>query len=118
MRFKTDENLPAEAADLLKQWGHDALTVLDQHLGGSADSEIASICQQENRILVTLDLDFADIRAYPPADFPGLIVLRLKQQDKAYVLDMLARAIELLPQEPLDKHLWIVEENHVRIRGK
>lgn len=34
VQFKLDENLPDEAADLLRAAGHDALTVLDQHLGG------------------------------------------------------------------------------------
>ena len=71
MRFKVDENLPVEVAQMLRAAGHEAATVFDQHLGGSADSLIASICQQEERTLVTLDLDFADIRAYPPADYAG-----------------------------------------------
>lgn len=66
---------------------------------------------------MTLDMDFADIRAYPPAEFPGLIVLHLRQQDRPHVLDMLARLIQLLGQEPLEQHLWIVEEKRVRIRG-
>jgi hypothetical protein len=30
MRFKVDENLPAEVAQLLRAAGHDALTVVDQ----------------------------------------------------------------------------------------
>jgi len=77
MEFKVDENLPVEVADLLRQVGYDAVTVFEQHLEGSPDSDIASICQQEGRALITLDTDFADISAYPPAQFPGLIVLRL-----------------------------------------
>ena len=32
VRFKLDENLPAELADLFRQAGHDAVTVLDQTL--------------------------------------------------------------------------------------
>lgn len=34
MRFKVDENLPIEVAEMLRQAGHDAATVLEQHLGG------------------------------------------------------------------------------------
>jgi hypothetical protein len=33
-RFKVDENLPAEAVDAPRLAGYDALTVLDQSLGG------------------------------------------------------------------------------------
>lgn len=34
------------------------------------------MCVKEGRILLTLDLDFADIRVYPPQALPGLVVLR------------------------------------------
>ncbi|MFH1860778.1 MAG: DUF5615 family PIN-like protein [bacterium] len=117
MKFKVDENLPVEVADLLRQTGYDAITVMDQHLGGSNDSKIASVCQQERRVLVTMDTDFADIRAYPPSDFSGLLVLRLRQQDKHHVLDVVARLTWMLSDEQIDKYLWIVEEERIRIRG-
>ncbi len=116
MRFKVDENLPVETAEALRQAGYDAVTVLEQKYGGSADAQLANLCQHEGRMLVTLDIDFADIRAYPPAEFPGLVVLRLRQQDKPHVLDVLAHLIPLLGQEPLERYLWIVEEKRVRIR--
>ncbi len=82
MKFKIDENLPVEVAELLRQAGHGATTVLEQDLIGEADPNIASVCQREEKVLVTLDMDFADIRVYPPEQFSGLVVLRLKRQDK------------------------------------
>ena len=66
MRFKLDENLPAELANLFGEVGHDASTVLDQRLGGATDPSVASACVREQRAIVTLDTDFADIRTYPP----------------------------------------------------
>lgn len=117
MEFKVDENLPVEAADLLRQVGYDAATVFEQHLEGWSDSDIASVCQKEGRVLITLDTDFADIRAYPPAQFPGLIVLRLHKQDKPHVIEVIEHLIPLLSSEPLERLLWIVEETRVRIRG-
>jgi predicted nuclease of predicted toxin-antitoxin system len=118
MRFKVDENLPIEVAKILRVAGHDAATVLEQHLGGSDDAQLAALCQLESRILVTLDMDFSDIRNYPPADYPGLVVLRLRQQDKPYVLDLFMRLIQVLHQEPIEGRLWIVEEDRIRIRGE
>ncbi len=117
MRFKVDENLPTEAAELLQQANHDALAVVEQQLGGHPDFNIASICQQEGRALITLDMDFADIRAYPPDQFPGLVVLRLRRQDKPHVLEILTQLMHVFLDEPLDRHLWIVEEEHIRVRG-
>jgi predicted nuclease of predicted toxin-antitoxin system len=37
MKFKIDENLPVEAAELIRNEGYDAVTVWDQNLGGAAD---------------------------------------------------------------------------------
>jgi hypothetical protein len=67
--------------------------------------------------LITLDTDFADIRVYPPAQFPGLIVLRLHRQDKPHVLEVIDRLIPVFASEPLEHLLWIVEETCLRIRG-
>ena len=116
VRFKVDENLPAEAAELLRRAGHDAVTVGEQSLSGSGDADLARICQTEARSLVTLDLGFADIRTYPPALYPGMLVLRLRQQDKPRVLETLGRVLPLLAEEPLDRRLWIVDERQVRVR--
>ena len=80
MRFKLDENLSPTIAGLLSWVGHDAATVAEQGLAGAEDLDIASVCLDEGRILVTLDLDFADVRAYPPHRYPGLIVLRINSQ--------------------------------------
>jgi len=99
MRFKVDENLAIEVAEMLRQAGHDAVTVPEQGRSGSADAQLAALCQQESRILVMLDMDFADIRSYPPAEFPGLIVFRLRQQDKPYVTDVLARLVQVFRRE-------------------
>jgi predicted nuclease of predicted toxin-antitoxin system len=117
MEFKIDENLPIDAAELLRSAGHDATTVLDQNLGGRSDPDIARICQREGLVIVTLDTDFADIRTYPPERYPGLIVLRLKTQDKLHVLNVLNRLIPALSSEPLQGRLWIVEEERIRIRS-
>lgn len=115
--LKIDENLPPEAATLLRAAGHDATTVAGQELGGRPDRDVARRCQEEQRAVVTLDLDFSNIRSYPPEDYPGLIVLRVGSQAKNHVLAAIASIIPLLDREPLNRHLWIVEEDEVRVRG-
>ena len=53
MKFKIDENLPVELANLLEEAGYDAMTVKQQKLSGEKDPIIFDICQQEGRVLVT-----------------------------------------------------------------
>jgi predicted nuclease of predicted toxin-antitoxin system len=82
-RFKLDENLPRDAVTLLRAAGNDVHTVDDERLAGGPDARILDACVQEGRILVTLDLDFADIRAYPPSSHRGIWVLRPGAQNIA-----------------------------------
>jgi predicted nuclease of predicted toxin-antitoxin system len=116
VKFKIDENLPVDLAMVLRDAGYDATTVAEQGLGGSADPGIASVCRNEDRALVTLDLDFADIRAYPPNQYSGLIVLRLRKQDQPHVVRTVTRLIPIFSTEALHGRLWIVEEDRLRIR--
>jgi predicted nuclease of predicted toxin-antitoxin system len=116
MRFKVDENLPHEVCDLLSHAGHDATSVGQQALSGAGDARICQLCQDEQRVRVTLDVDFANVRAYDPRSSSGVIVLRLARQDKQWMLDAMARALPVLQREPLAK-LWIVEEDRIRIRA-
>ena len=115
MQFKLDENLPVELANLFGEAGHDAVTVLDQGLGGAGDPDVASACLRERRAIVTLDTDFADIRTYPPHEYAGIVVFRLNSQARDHVLEVATRLIRALPSE-LDGLLWIVEESRIRIR--
>lgn len=116
-RFKLDENLPAELTGLLRTAGHEAATAVQQELGGEPDTRLAEACRGEQRVLLTLDLDFGDIRTYPPEAHAGLIVLRPARQDKPSVLRVVERILPLLKAEPLAGHLWVVDEHSVRIRG-
>ncbi len=114
--FKIDENLPVEVSTILCEAGHSALSVLDQHLGGRPDEAIASVCKAESRILVTLDTDFANILAYPPKDFPGIIVIRIDDQSKSSVLPLIRKIAQVLASESPSRCLWIVEPACIRIR--
>lgn len=116
MRLKLDENLPVELAALFRGAGHDAATVLEQDLGGARDADIASVCVRENRTIVTLDLDFSDIRTYEPAAHAGLIVFRLQSQARDHVLTIAERLIAVLSEATPEGQLWIVDESRIRIR--
>lgn len=114
-RFKLDENIPRDAQALLLAAGHDVHTVVEERLAGRADPDILDVCSAEGRILVTLDLDFADIRAYPPAGHRGIWVLRPESQAVERTLAVLRGALAMLATEPAERRLWIVEPRRVRI---
>ena len=117
-RFKLDENIARDVEALLRDAGHDVHSVFDEHLDGGPDTQLLDACRNEKRILITLDLDFADIRLYPPASHAGVWVLRPSMQSIENTLALLKGALALLASETAEQRLWIVEHDRVRIRDK
>ena len=76
MNLKLDENLSRHLKDVLLAAGHDSLTVEDEGLLSHPDTDVAAAARAEGRILFTLDLDFSDIRQYPPGTHPGIVLFR------------------------------------------
>ena len=116
MRFKLDENLSPTVAALLIEAGHNTATVAEQGLAGAEDHDIASVCLDEGRILLTLDLDFADVRAYPPHRYPGLIVLRISSQAPRCQMEVVSGMLTSLSGRSLQGQLWVVEDSRIRVR--
>ncbi len=117
MRAKLDENVPIEATELLRAAGWDCDTVHDEGLTGAEDPTVGAACRREGRVLFTLDLDFADIRAYPPSEYVGIVVFRPAEPSRRHVLQMLTRVLPVLAAHWVDHQLWIVEPDRVRVRG-
>ncbi len=116
MKFKIDQNLPVEYATLLREAGFEVDSVDEEGLGSADDRVISERVRAEGRALVTLDLGFADIRAYPPQEYLGIVVIRSKAQDKIALLAMLRRLIPVLRERSPEGQLWIVESDRIRFR--
>ena len=116
MNFKSDENLPAECASLLQVAGFEAATVGDQQLSGADDSKIFDRCRAESRVLITLDLDFANVQTYPPGSHAGIVVFRSGSQDKTVLISLMKRLLPVLTKRSPERQLWIVEPDRIRYR--
>jgi predicted nuclease of predicted toxin-antitoxin system len=117
LKLKIDENLPADCAVVLRNAGFEADRVFDEGPVGADDPVIASRSWAEDRVLVTLDLDFSNIQAYPPTRHAGIIVLRPKRQDKRMVLKLMDRLVLALANRTPAGELWIVETDRIRFRA-
>jgi predicted nuclease of predicted toxin-antitoxin system len=117
MRAKLDENVPIEAAELLRTAGWICDTVHEEGLAGADDPTVCAACQAEARVLFTVDLDLADIRTYPPCKYVGIVVFRPGEPSRRQVLHLLARVLPVLAAEWAEHQLWIVESGRVRVRG-
>ena len=116
LRFKLDENLPRRIESALRDLGHDVETALSEGLAGACDPDLLAACTAEDRLLVTLDLAFADVRAYPPGSHCGVWVLRPPNQAFGNVLVAVLAGVKLTTVERTAGQLWVIDEKRVRIR--
>lgn len=116
MKVKLDENISAVAKDLLAEFGYDADTVADEGMAGVSDPHLFKTCQVEQRLLITFDIGFGDVRVYPPAQHAGIVLLRLSDQQPQATLDVLRRVLLSQDLAQLDRSLCVVTEDRVRIR--
>jgi predicted nuclease of predicted toxin-antitoxin system len=116
VNFKLDENMPRVAATRLREDGHDVTTVLDESLGGEDDPPVLKAATDEGRILMTFDLDFADVRQYPPGSHAGIVVFRLRDLRRSTLEGPLDRLLAKGDLDHLAKGLAVVDESRVRYK--
>ena len=116
MRVKLEENLPHAPCARLVALGWDVHDVYDEGLDGAVDAVVQAACEAEDRVLLTLDMDFTDTRRYDPSRSPGVIVLRPHDQSIRSVLQCLEAAVRALSVQRVRAALWIVEPERLRIR--
>jgi predicted nuclease of predicted toxin-antitoxin system len=116
VKIKLDENLGAKIQDLFRASSHDVETVWQEKLSGADDTSVFTACCNEQRCLITLDLDFADPVRFNPKSCGGIIILRIPRHAGSTFIERLAReALFALAKLPFDKELWIVEIGRIRM---
>jgi len=117
VRIKLDENLPPAIGDLMAGSGFDVATVAGEGLGGCEDEVLYDACRAEQRILVTLDTDFANPLRFPPEGTAGIVVLRPPRPLLALLRSSLANVLARITVggEKIADRLWIVEATSIRI---
>jgi predicted nuclease of predicted toxin-antitoxin system len=67
---------PASLRARFPHLGHDISTADDEGLLSKPDAVVAAAAKRENRVLLTLDVEFANLVKYPPGSHPGIILFR------------------------------------------
>ncbi len=119
MKFKLDENFGTRTYNIFQKAGHDVRTVRQESLQGASDQCIYEVCCDEQRCLVTLDLDFSDVTCFPPERCGGIVVIRVPQNPSLPLLErMVWQLLRTVEQLTLEGELWIVEIGRIRVHQK
>jgi predicted nuclease of predicted toxin-antitoxin system len=87
MKVKLDENLPVALVETITALGHDVDTVPMEGLTGHPDDAVWSAAQAEGRLIVTQDLDFADVRRFAPGTHAGILLVRLRTPSRSALVE-------------------------------
>lgn len=115
MRFKLDENIPVALARMLGGLGRDVDTVSEEHLTGRPDWDVWACSQDAERLLITQDLDFSDIRRFPPGTHSGILLLRLGTPSCRELVDRVGSVFLNEPVEEWHGAFVVVTDRKLRV---
>jgi Domain of unknown function (DUF5615) len=106
MKFKLDENVDLRILARFRLTGYDIATVPEQKMTSAPDQE---------RCLVTADHDFSNRKRYDPANYYGIVLIRLptkmKLSDWYDAIDTLVEGLEV---SSVIGKLWVIRNNSIQ----
>ena len=119
LRFFADHCISNPIIHALARAGHQVLRLKDHLPVESPDSVVIAKAQQLDTLLLSLNGDFADIVAYPPARFQGIIALQILNHPEitSHLIDRLNRYLQAHPaMDHYQGKLIVVEVARIRVR--
>ena len=118
MKFLLDENISPLLIAEIKSRYPGSLDIHDIGYGGKSDHEIYEFLSFHEYALITFNLDFSDIRKFPPELVEGIIVLRFKNKRiQEITTDTLTFLEELIKLD--HQHALIIFQNSgIRIKTR
>jgi predicted nuclease of predicted toxin-antitoxin system len=116
MRFLADMCVDVRVVEWLREQGHDAIHLRDEGLHRMPNGDIFKKGIKEDRVIITFDLDFAEIAALTRGKKTSVVLFRLKNTRVPNVISHLSKVI----QESMDDFekgaVVVVEEFRHRVR--
>ena len=116
MRFLADMCVDVRIVRWLLDQGHDAIHLREQGLHRMPNGEIFEKAINEDRIVITFDLDFAEIASLTKGKKVSVILLRLRNTRTYHVIERLTVVLEESLNALQKGAIVAVEESRHRVR--
>ena len=116
MNFVADAGISPRTVEFLREQGHDVVHVRDIGMQRAKDSEILELARSQDRIVLTVDLDFGDLLALGLRDKPSTIIFRLDDETAESVNTNLLTVLAQTESDLRDGALILVQEFRYRVR--
>ena len=116
MRFLIDMGIGTRVAAWLRDRGHEVSHLREENLNRLPDPEIFQKALAEHRVILTQDLDFAEITALSRSETVSVVVLRLRNYRSQHVIRRLRTVLPAVMDELQQGAIVSVEEARYRVR--
>ena len=116
MKFLADMGIAISTVNLLVQLGYSAVHVKEIGMKQALDTEIIAKAKNEDRIILTCDLDFGDILAASGDKYPSVIIFRLENETPTNVNKRLTQIFHESSISLREGAIIIAEEARHRVR--
>lgn len=116
MRFLADMGVSMRIVEWLRTRGHDAIHLREERLQRLPNGQIFAKAVAEGRIVITFDLDFAEIAALTRGERAGVVVFRLRNTRTPHVVERLATALGIYGDSVVTGGVLVIEESRCRFR--
>ena len=116
LRFLVDMNLPSKTVTNLQQQGWDVFRVSQVLPMDAEDSKILEFARQQNRIIITQDLDFSSLLALGGYEKPSLITFRLSMPDSETITRKLLDLVPHIEDRLVEGCAVTIDNRSVRVR--
>lgn len=114
MTFVAGENFPRPALEVLRNAGWEVLSVAEERPGIS-DEEVAALCAEGQRILLTFDKDFGELvfrRGLSAGS--GVVLFRLIPESPEEAADVALALVKT--QQDLNGTFCVITRDRIRVR--
>ena len=116
LRFLVDMNLPSKTVTNLQQQDWDVFRVSQVLPMDAEDSKILEFARQQNRIIITQDLDFSSLLALGGYEKPSLITFRLSMPDSETITRKLLDIVPHIEDRLAEGCAVTIDNRRVRVR--
>ncbi|MBN1900662.1 DUF5615 family PIN-like protein [Candidatus Sumerlaeota bacterium] len=116
LRFLADMGISRKTVRWLQDNDFDSVHLLDQGLERMPDNEIVIKAKQENRVVLTMDLDFGFLLAVSGEKVPSVIIFRLSNETSEVVNKRLKEVLSRFTKYLESGAVLSVGDRNIRVR--
>ncbi len=116
MRFLVDNALSPKLAEGLRSAGHDVVHLREIGRQAAPDSEVLTRALDEQRVIISTDMDFGSLLVQKELSRPSVILFRRVERKTNARLALILKNLEVIRTDLEQGSIVILESSRIRIR--